>query len=295
MKGAYAGGIGKAWQRKRTPLRLTYGYFVEHPFADAIFNRGLAAGLLVLTLPIFAIVAVSLLATQGSKILYRGERLGLRRSPSYIYKFRTLDSEKAKILTANGTLPRGTNLETPLGGFLRKTRLDELPQLFNVLNGTMSFFGPRPVRAELAEIYQQQIRGYDLRFRVKPGLVGFAQALMSHGTDKRYRGWMNRRLCQQPVCYVAASLFVFRVGLSVIRGAITELLASKDTQRIGFDSCPPGMFATIDGEIYNVISTRGGSVSLDRPVLAGSAGDVKLTCYLRGGGDETRLAQPRIM
>ncbi len=173
-----------------------------------------------MVLPLFTFISISLLATQGKSIFYRGARVGLNGRTFHMLKFRTLDGEKAKLLTRGGVLPPGTGIETPLGGMLRDTRLDELPQLLNVVLGDMNLCGPRPVRPEIAEIYRLQIPNYDARFSVKPGLLGPTQAYMNHGASKIIRGRYNQMLYRSPVNYVNEIAMVFLVGCCVlVRGA----------------------------------------------------------------------------
>ena len=250
-------------QRPRT-LRLSYGYRRTNPVVDALVNRSTAAAALLIASPAMLTIALALLVTQGTSILYAGTRVGPGGTRFNIYKFRTLDSEKAARLTTNGVLPRGTKIETPLGGFLRATRLDELPQLFNVLNGSMVLFGPRPVRPEIAALRDEQDQEYDVSMDVKPGMIGFAQALMSHGTEKRHRAQLNRRLCQQEVSYVAALVFLARVGIHVARRSVAEIFSRSKAERVGLERCPEGMAISYQDVALPIRSTRGGDIFVDR-------------------------------
>jgi hypothetical protein len=85
----------------------------------------------------------------------------------------------------------GSNLEIKFGRFLRNTRLDELPQIFNIIRGDLSLIGPRPVRVEIYEKYYNTIPNYELRFTVKPGLIGYSQLLTPHNSPKRMRSLIN--------------------------------------------------------------------------------------------------------
>ena len=89
--------------------------------------------------------------------------------------------------------PPKQKLTTPLGKFLRDTRLDELPQLFNILKGDMDFIGPRPERPAIYEELCKHIRGYDKRFTVTPGLIGYSQLFTPHNTPKRIRAMIDNR------------------------------------------------------------------------------------------------------
>lgn len=109
-----------------------------------MYNASVVSVVILALLPLMAVIAIALFLTQGPRILYSGARIGKDQVPFNILKFRTLDDKKAAALTANQVLPAGSNIETPLGRFLRASRLDELPQLFNVLRGDMNLVGPAP-------------------------------------------------------------------------------------------------------------------------------------------------------
>jgi exopolysaccharide biosynthesis polyprenyl glycosylphosphotransferase len=130
--------------------------------------------LLAAFLPLFVLVGILIAVTSGRPVIYSQTRLGKHRRPFALYKFRTMcrDAEKSTgpILTWDND-PRVTRL----GRFLRRTRLDELPQLWNVILGQMSLVGPRPERPQLIQKIEQSIAYYDLRHRVKPGVTGLAQ------------------------------------------------------------------------------------------------------------------------
>ncbi|RVV98470.1 sugar transferase [Mesobaculum littorinae] len=205
-----------------SPAAVRSGYLPRHERLDAALNRTLAALLLVAAAPLFLLLYLLCRTTCGGPVFYAGTRLGKDRRPFRILKFRTLDAGAAK-LTAHGTLPKHTTIETTLGSYLRKTRMDELPQLVNILRGEMVFFGPRPVRPEIEHIYAVTDPAHAGRFRVRPGLVGLSQALMPHGTPKKVRGRFNRMCCAAPIRYGALSLFLARVGLWVVLRSIASL------------------------------------------------------------------------
>lgn len=117
---------------------------------------------------------------------YRGDRLGKNKVPFKMYKLRTLRPDSVFEQQAS-ILDPDTQRELKLGRFLRETKLDELPQLFNVILGDMNLVGPRPIRAVIFENMNQSIHNYDTRFTVKPGITGFAQFLTPSHTPKRIR------------------------------------------------------------------------------------------------------------
>ena len=129
---------------------------------------------IIVALPVMAAIAAVIKLTSKGPILYVHERLGLNERPFMLYKFRTM-IDNAEEATGPVWAEKNDPRITPFGRFLRKTRLDELPQLFNVLRGDMSFVGPRPIRKFFAEKLAEEFPYYFLRFYVKPGLTGWAQ------------------------------------------------------------------------------------------------------------------------
>jgi len=191
------------------------GYQPRYPVLYRLWNQGIALGLIVFSLPLLVLLSVALALTQGSRnVFYTGERIGLNGRPFHIIKFKTLKDTASKA-TANQVLPKDSGLETALGRPLRESRLDELPQLFNVLFGSMNMLGPRPVRAAIADQWRPLIPNYDKRFSVRPGLIGYTQALMPHSTAKTVRGRLNAILCDRPVNLVQEVMFLCITAASV--------------------------------------------------------------------------------
>jgi exopolysaccharide biosynthesis polyprenyl glycosylphosphotransferase len=142
--------------------------------AKRIFDVSLAAVLAVVSLPVMLLVGLGVRLTSRGPVFYRQDRVGLQGRPFTMIKFRTMDvgAERATgPVLASENDPRVTRL----GRYLRAARLDELPQLWNVLRGDMSFVGPRPERPEFVTRYAREIQGYAGRFKVRPGLTGYAQ------------------------------------------------------------------------------------------------------------------------
>jgi exopolysaccharide biosynthesis polyprenyl glycosylphosphotransferase len=142
--------------------------------AKRVFDLLLGATLFVLAMPVMLLVGLAVAVTSRGPVLFRQERVGRGGRPFTMYKFRTMQvgAEQATgpvLATEND--PR----VTWLGRLLRAARLDELPQLWNVLRGDMSFVGPRPERPEFVGRYEEEIQGYAGRFKVRPGLTGYAQ------------------------------------------------------------------------------------------------------------------------
>jgi len=139
-----------------------------------VLNAGLALVVLVAFLPVMGVIALAILWADGGPVLYRGIRLGLDGRPFTMYKFRTLH-DGAERLIGGRLMQEGEGWITPVGRVLRRLKLDELPQLYNILRRDMNFVGPRPVRPLMAEDYIGQVRDYRKRFVVRPGLTGLAQ------------------------------------------------------------------------------------------------------------------------
>jgi lipopolysaccharide/colanic/teichoic acid biosynthesis glycosyltransferase len=158
--------------------------------AITVFNMVVAFLLILLALPVFVILGVVIKIIDGGPIFYRGVRLGWRKRPFFMYKFRTLPVGAQKTIGAVLHNEKIMPL-SPLCKYLRDTRLDELPQLFNVLRGEMDFVGPRPIRPEIYEAMCTSIPNYDLRFSVRPGLVGVAQIFTPHSSPKRIRAFID--------------------------------------------------------------------------------------------------------
>lgn len=142
--------------------------------AKRIIDILLSFLLLILTVPLFAIISVAILLDSKGSVFFVQERLGIQRIPFRCIKFRTM-VENAEYKSGPTWSSDNDPRITRIGRFLRKTRLDELPQLWNILKGDMSFVGPRPIRNYFAVQLSERIPFYGLRFSVKPGLSGWAQ------------------------------------------------------------------------------------------------------------------------
>lgn len=142
-------------------------------YLQRFFDLLVATTLLVLTAPILLIAALLVLIGDGVPVIYRQERLGLYGQPFELLKLRTMkkgsDEKGPTFAQANDS-----RIST-LGRLLRRWRIDELPQLFNVLRGEMSLVGPRPERPDVAARFEKKIPFYAYRYSVRPGLTGWAQ------------------------------------------------------------------------------------------------------------------------
>jgi sugar transferase (PEP-CTERM system associated) len=134
---------------------------------------------LVLCLPILPCLMIAVRLSSPGPIFFRQVRVGLRGKPFQVIKFRTMrqDAEKNGAQWAS----KNDSRVTSLGRFMRKTRLDEIPQLWNVLKGDMGFVGPRPERPEFVDWLNSEIPFYELRHIIRPGLTGWAQVRYGYG------------------------------------------------------------------------------------------------------------------
>ena len=157
--------------------------------AKRVFDVVLSSLLLVLSVPLFVIIGLAIRLDSKGRTFFVQERLGIQRKPFKCVKFRTMvedaESESGPIWSGDND-PRITRV----GRLLRKIRLDELPQLWNILKGDMSFVGPRPIREHFARKLAETIPFYGLRFAVKPGLSGWAQ--VNHGYAGSEEGQLEK-------------------------------------------------------------------------------------------------------
>ncbi|QUY44993.1 exopolysaccharide biosynthesis polyprenyl glycosylphosphotransferase [Acaryochloris marina] len=169
--------VRPSWFAYSEGFSLVSGHMYSHikRFFDSLF----ALSLLILTFPLLLLVTIAIKLDSPGPLLYSQTRKGHHGKPYKIYKFRSMytDSEKhgAKWATV------GDRRITRIGRIIRKIRIDEIPQLWNILNGEMSLIGPRPERPEFDDVLVKEIPYYHFRYLVKPGVTGWSQVKFGYG------------------------------------------------------------------------------------------------------------------
>ncbi|MDQ5950627.1 MAG: hypothetical protein QG585_569 [Patescibacteria group bacterium] len=169
---------------------LRHGWFLENTSHNSkktfdVFKRLMdvmvAFPLLILSIPFYILVYVLIKLDDGGPIFVTQERVGLKGKSIYIAKFRSMSKNETNLLSGS------QNKITKIGKFLRKTRIDELPQLWSVIKGDQSLIGPRPELRSGVSFYEEKIPFYNVRHLIKPGLSGWAQIYHEnhphHGVD----------------------------------------------------------------------------------------------------------------
>ena len=176
--------VGKIQLSGLQPSMMFYGegFRVKRSqqLARVLVSGLVAAIILFLFLPFFPVVVLAIRLTSPGPIFFRQTRVGMGGVPFFVYKFRSMrtDAEAAGAKWAVKNDPRVTRI----GLFLRKTRIDEIPQLWNVLRGDMGLVGPRPERPEFVPYLAENLPFYQLRHLIRPGLTGWAQVRYGYGS-----------------------------------------------------------------------------------------------------------------
>lgn len=161
-----------------------FSHAVLQSSSKRLFDIIVSSLILIMASPIMIVTGIAIFLSSFGRdpVFYRQIRVGLDDKPFGVLKFRSMKTNAEK--DGAQYAKQKDSRVTKIGGFIRLTRIDELPQLFNVLKGDMSFVGPRPERPEFVEGYNQRISHYSLRHKVKPGITGWAQICYPYGDNE---------------------------------------------------------------------------------------------------------------
>lgn len=151
-------------------------------FAKRLFDVVVSISVLLLLWPFMVITAVFIKLYDNGPVFYKQKRLTINGNEFMVYKFRSMVVDAEKDGVARLAKQKDGRI-TPIGRVIRKVRIDELPQLFNVIKGDMSIVGPRPERPEIAAQYEKAVPEFAYRLKVKAGLTGYAQVVGKYNTD----------------------------------------------------------------------------------------------------------------
>lgn len=207
-------GLVRGSQKRRVDLELR------------VLDVAFAAFFLLVALPLVGLIASALLLTSGRPLFYRGQRVGRDGRIFEMLKFRTLrrGAEERLGPYLGAELVERTRAETTrLGRWLRATQLDELPQLWNIVRGDMSFVGPRPIRPRFFEQLAAELPAYWQRLVVRPGLTGFAQVRGGYETSMAEKlahdlEWLADR--SVPLYLRTLVATAFRIAAQSLRGLL---------------------------------------------------------------------------
>ncbi len=199
-----------------TPLLLcrNYGLDFEQRLLKRIFDIVFSLIALIILSPIMLISAIAIKIYDGGPVFYKQKRLTINGKQFNIYKFRSMIVNAEKTGTPQLASYHDPRI-TPIGRFLRKVRLDELPQLLNILKGEMSVVGPRPERPELTELYKHEMPEFEFRLKVKAGLTGYAQVTGVYDTSPYDKLKMDLMYIEN---------YSFRMDLQIILMTIKTML-----------------------------------------------------------------------
>lgn len=197
----------------------------EQRFMKRCLDLVIAIPMFIVASPVMLAVAIAIKAYDGGPALFKQERCTLNGRKFMIYKFRSMivDAEsdgKARLASQNDSRI------TPVGEFIRKTRLDELPQLINILKGEMSIVGPRPERPEIIELYEKTIPEFSCRLKVKGGLTGYAQIYGKYNTTPYDKLKMDMMYIQNYSFWLDIQLILMTLKIMFIKES-TEGVAEE--------------------------------------------------------------------
>ena len=198
---------------RHVPLTNTFNMMIKR-----VFDLVGASVCIVLFSPVMLITAILIKLTSKGPLIFTQERVGLHNRPFKMYKFRSMEVQSKQEEKAGWTTKNDPRV-TGIGKFIRRTSIDELPQLFNVLKGEMSLIGPRPERPQFVEKFREEIPRYMVKHQVRPGMTGWAQV-------NGYRGNTSiKKRIDYDLYYIENWTMVFDIKilfLTVFKGFINK-------------------------------------------------------------------------
>ncbi len=195
----------------------------EYTIAKRMFDILMSTIALLIASPVMLITALAIKIHDGGPILYKQKRLTKDGKVFKVYKFRSMRVDAEKDGVARLSAGKKDDRITPVGRVIRKVRIDELPQLLNILGGSMSIVGPRPERPEIAEQYEEILPEFRLRLQVKAGLTGYAQVYGKYNTTPYDK-------LQMDLMYIAKPSFL--EDLRIILATIKILFVPESTDGV---------------------------------------------------------------
>lgn len=196
-------------------------------FLKRCFDLALSIFALILTSPFMLLTAIAIKLQDGGPVLFKQKRLTIGGKIFEVYKFRSMIVNAEKDGVARLAQENDDRI-TSIGKFIRKVRLDELPQLFNIIKGDMSIVGPRPERPELTKQYKQTMPEFEYRLKVKAGLTGYAQVLGRYNTTPYDKLMLDMMYIEQYSFFLDIQLIFMTVKILFMRES-TQGLAKGET------------------------------------------------------------------
>lgn len=215
-----------------TPLLLcrNSGLTLEQRFVKRLFDLLFSIIVGIIFLPISIVIAIFIKLEDGGSVLYKQKRLTIDDRIFYVYKFRSMipnaEQHGAQLATDHD------NRVTKIGRILRKCRLDEIPQILNILKGDMSVVGPRPERPELAHKYEKDIPEFDFRLRVKAGLTGYAQVTGLYDTSPYDKLKMDMMYIEQYSLLLDLRIIMMTIKTMIFPGESNEGTKRHEQQKV---------------------------------------------------------------
>ncbi len=212
-----------------TPIYLTreYALKAEQRAAKRLIDLVCSFLLLVIASPFMLVTAAAIKLYDGGPVFYRQIRCTRDRKEFHILKFRSMRVDAEKDGVARLASKNDSRI-TPVGRFIRATRIDELPQLFNILKGEMSFIGPRPERPEIIEQYLEEMPEFAFRMKVKAGLAGYAQVYGKYNTTPYDKLKLDLTYIEQYSVWLDLKLMLLTLKI-LIKPESTEGVESSQT------------------------------------------------------------------